>query len=295
MDATIANELREHIWAMRPSAAFSLMAALEDVDLSAVQAPASAAVPTSRSGVTATIPVRGVITRRPSFMSLFFGGGGTSIEGLTAALRGAVADSEVTRIVLDIDSPGGSTDGVPELAAEIYVARATKPITALVDTTAASAAYWLASQASEIIVTPSGSVGSIGVFGIHMDLSRMLEQAGITPTFIRAGKYKAEENPLEPLTDEAKAAVQERIDAFYGMFVRDVARGRGVAASVVRSDFGEGRMVLAKDAVSKGMADKVTGRAPAEGGARAETPDQAIWAVSHANAARIQRSIAVAH
>ena len=108
-----------------------------------------------------------------------------------------------------------------------------------------------------MIVTPSGQVGSIGVFAAHDDLSRAYDAAGVTTTLIAAGKYKVEGNPFEPLGDEAKAYIQSRIDDYYGMFVRGVAKGRGVSVDKVRSDFGQGRMVGAADAVTAGLADRV--------------------------------------
>lgn len=253
-------EFREQVWAMRPSALRTLWAGVMSVaagELDEAELTAFAQLPSARAtgGSVGVIPIRGTITRRSSFFSMFFGG--SSTEDISLSLKAALADPSIDRIVLDFDSPGGTTDGVPELAAEIYAARAKKPITAYVDTVAASAAYWLAAQASEIVVTPSSKVGSIGVFTLHLDQSKLLADIGITPTFIFAGKYKVEGNPLEPLSEEARAALQERVDDFYGMFVRDVARGRGVGVDVVRKDYGEGRVVLAPDAVKSGMADRI--------------------------------------
>jgi signal peptide peptidase SppA len=229
------------------------------------------------------IPIHGPISRRQDFFSLLFGIQSATTSGIANALRAAVADPGVGQIVLHVDSPGGETDGITELAAEIYEARARKPITAFIDTTAGSAAYWLASQADQIIVTPSGQVGSIGVFALHLDRSGELEQAGIAPTFIQAGKYKTEESPLHPLTDEARVSVQARVDAFYSMFTKDVARGRGVPVDTVRSQFGEGRMVLAKDAVTRGMADVVSDRITARRNpTKASAEEGLVFAAAHA-------------
>lgn len=283
-------DLLDEAWAIRPSVLRTFLGWVNEGSIPATALAERTEQRPRAAGGTMTIAVRGPITRRPTVLSFLCGGAST--EQIAAALHEGLADPEVNRIVLDIDSPGGSVDGVPELAAEIHAARAKKPITAMVDTVAASAAYWLASQANEIIVAPSGQVGSIGVFGLHLDRSRQLEAEGITPTFIHAGKYKVEENPLQPLSDEAKASIQERIDAFYSMFIRDVAKGRGVTVEQVRKDYGEGRMVLAKDAVAKGMADRVSDRAPSGSGLRAEADSQLIWAVAQANASRIQRSLA---
>ncbi len=207
------------------------------------------------SGSVAVIPVFGVIHQRMNLMSQM--SGGTSTEQLTAQIREAVNDPNVGNIVLDIDSPGGGVRGVPELADEILKARSQKPIVAVVNSLAASAAYWIAASASEIVVTPSGEVGSIGVFQAHEDLSGAMEKAGVKVTIIKAGKFKAEGNPFEPLTDEAREAIQARADEAFGMFVSSVAKGREVSVSDVRNGFGQGRVVGAKEAVSLGMADRI--------------------------------------
>ena len=147
--------------------------------------------------------------------------------------------------------------GVEELSAEIFQARGQKPITAVANSLAASAAYWIATAADELVVTPSGEVGSIGVFAAHEDVSGMLEQAGVKVNLVSAGRYKTEGNPFEPLTEEARASIQGRVDEYYEQFVSAVARNRGVKRSEVRNGFGEGRVVGAKQAVSLGMADRV--------------------------------------
>jgi len=183
--------------------------------------------------------------------------GAVSAQRLTAAFRAALNDPEVGSIVLDLDSPGGQVGGIEELANEIYQARSQKPVTAVANGLAASAAYWLASAAGELVVTPSGEVGSIGVFAIHEDYSAMLDKAGVKVSLIAAGKYKTEGNPFEPLGEEAQVAVQGVVNDYYDMFTRAVARGRGVSQADVVAGFGEGRVVMAEQAVRLGMADRV--------------------------------------
>ena len=209
----------------------------------------------SQGGAVAVLPILGTIMPRASLMSEY--SGGTSVQGFTKRFRQALADPEVGSIVLDVDSPGGQVGGVAELAAEIYNGRGTKPIVAVANGLAASAAYWLAASADELVVTPSGDVGSIGVFAMHQDVSAYMENEGVKVSFVSAGKFKTEGNPYEPLTDEARAAIQSRIDEFYNMFTSDVARGRGVDVKAVRAGFGEGRLVGAETAVRLGMADRV--------------------------------------
>jgi signal peptide peptidase SppA len=209
----------------------------------------------SAPGTVALIPVYGVISNRINMMSQI--SGGTSIEKLTAQFRTAMADTNCKAIVFDVDSPGGSVDGVPELADEIFAARGQKKMVAVANTMAGSAAYWLASCADELVVTPSGAVGSIGVFAEHQDVSKSLDAEGVKISLVSAGKYKVDGNPYEPLSDDARANLQSMVDAFYTMFTKSVGRNRGASAADVREGFGQGRMVLAADAVKAGMADRV--------------------------------------
>jgi len=208
------------------------------------------------SGAVAVIPIRGVIAHRMSSMEE--SSGGASTEGIAKMLRAAMADASISTILLDVDSPGGTVTGVAELASELFAMRGKgKKIIAQVNGMAASAAYWLAAQADEIVSLPSGMAGSIGVFMAHEDLSKALQQQGINVTLISAGKYKTEGNPFEPLSDEAKAVKQAQVDAAYAQFVQDVARGRGVSASEVRTGYGEGRTLSAKDAKAAGLIDRI--------------------------------------
>lgn len=202
------------------------------------------------------IPLKGLITPEPNLLSMLLGGSG-GLKAFRSSLNEAVSSDEIGSIVLNIDSPGGSTDLITETAADIRAAREVKPVVAVANTQAGSGAYWLASQANEVVVTPSGTVGSVGAFVLHVDESKAAEDAGLKPTFISAGKYKVEGNPFEPLGEDAKAHAQQVVDEFYGMFVNDVAQGRGVPAQSVRDGFGEGRMVTAQRAVKGGMADRV--------------------------------------
>jgi signal peptide peptidase SppA len=202
----------------------------------------------------AVIPMTGVLVPKADMFSEV--SGGTSIEKLRGQFREAMASPQVSSIVLDVDSPGGMVDGVPEMAAEIRGARGKKPIIAVANHEMASGAYWLASQADEIVVSASSRVGSIGVFTAHEDQSAKHEQGGVKTTLVSAGKFKTEGNPFEPLTDEATAHLQGMVNEYYGMFVGDVAKGRRVPIASVRQGYGEGRVVTGSAALAAGMADR---------------------------------------
>lgn len=262
--AHIVSFVRDTPWAVLPSklaeiTGFLARRAAGDVvdaeTLAELRAAARDRPKLRANGDIAVLPLYGTIVQRAGMLSDF--SGGTSIEEFRREFRALLHDPSVAAIVLDVDSPGGAVPGVEEMAAELYRARGVKPISAVADTLCASAAYWLASAADELVVSPSAEVGSIGVFGAHEDWSRWYDQAGITTTLISAGRFKTEGNPFEPLSDEARAAFQKRVDESYDMFVRAVARGRGVPVATVRGGFGEGRLVGAREAVQLGMADRV--------------------------------------
>ena len=205
----------------------------------------------------AVLPVFGVIGHRVHEVERSSSGMNTSIERLTQNYRALQADPSVGAIVLDIKSPGGSVFGVGELAGEIRASRGTKRVVAVANDTAASAAYWLASAADEIVVTPSGQVGSIGVWTAHKDMSKALANEGVDVKLISAGKYKVEGHPYGPLDPEAEAAIQHQVDQYYTAFVNAVAEGRGDSPKAVRSGYGEGRMLIGEEAVASKLADRV--------------------------------------
>ncbi len=207
------------------------------------------------AGKVAILPVFGVIAQRLGTMDR--ASGGVSTEELAAALDNLVADRQVKSIVMVHDSPGGSVYNVPELAAKIRDVAAQKKVTGIADSVSASASYWLLAQSTEVIVSPSSQVGSIGVLAVHADLSQWEEMQGIKTTYISSSPYKVEGAPENPLSPEARGEIQSKVDAYHAMFVRDVAKGRKVSETRVNSDFGEGRMVTARDAVARGMADRV--------------------------------------
>ena len=203
----------------------------------------------------AILPLYGAIFPRANLMTET--SGATSAESFGRMFRQAMADTNVGAVVLDIDSPGGAVSGIDELSFEIARSRGAKPVVAVANHLAASAAYWIATAADEIVVPPSAEVGSIGVFAAHEDVSKALEAEGVKVTLVSAGKYKVEGNPYEPLTEEARSAIEIRVADFYNMFVSRVAKNRGVSAAAVRNGYGEGRVVGAKDARASGMADRI--------------------------------------
>jgi signal peptide peptidase SppA len=216
-----------------------------------IVAARQAASQAKSGGGVAVIPVYGVIGQRDSWST------DTSTDFLSDMLDMAATDPMVGAILMDIDSPGGSVYGIQELAARINSVKAEKPVGAIANSLAASAAYWIGSAASEFNVTPGGDVGSIGVWMAHMDFSKMLDEAGIKTTLISAGKYKVEGNPYQPLDDEGRDFLQSRVDDYYGSFTQAVAKGRAVPIAQVRDGMGQGRVLGADAALGQRMVDGI--------------------------------------
>ncbi|MBP7568791.1 MAG: signal peptide peptidase SppA [Acidobacteria bacterium] len=206
-------------------------------------------------GAVAVLPLRGVMAQHMD--GLMEMSGGVSTDRYARDVRAALAESSVEALLLDIHSPGGSIYGVEELAAIIRAGRAKKPIVAVANSLIGSAAYWVASAASEIVAAPNSDVGSIGVFGVHRDASKIYDQVGLKLTVIKAGKYKAEGGDHEPLSDEVRERIQARVDAAYDDFLSAIAKGRGVKKSEVRDGYGEGQVLGARAALAAGMVDRI--------------------------------------
>ncbi len=227
--------------------------------------PASAA-PSS----TAVIAVTGALTKRGGFLADMMGY--SSYAGIRSALAHAIADSAIDKILLLVDSPGGSAAGCLECASDIVAASRRKNVTAWIAEggMCCSAAYWLVSGANQIIASPSSEIGSIGVWQLHIDASRALEREGVTPTFIvsQQSPRKVDANAFEPLSKEAKSRMQHNVDKIATQFISAVSRGRGVSTFVVTSQFGQGAVMFADEALKVGMIDAVG----TVGAARTSTP-----------------------
>lgn len=222
-------------------------------ELGVIEAKARPAA--SVKGNIAVMPLFGVLAQRMDMMDEI--SGGTSTEKFGKQFMAAVNDPSIKAIVINIDSPGGNVYGTQELADLIYQAREQKHIVAIANSLAASAAYWIGTAADEFVCTPSGEVGSIGVITVHEDWSEAFAEAGVKPTIIQAGEFKSEGTYYKPLSEEAITAIQSKVDIYYDAFVNGVARNRGVSAKVVKSDFGQGRVLTAQAAKAAGMIDRV--------------------------------------
>jgi signal peptide peptidase SppA len=203
----------------------------------------------------AILPIVGSLVNRGAWIGA--SSGLVSYEGIAAQLREAEADPDVLAILLDIDSPGGEATGMFATAKLVSAVNKTKPVVAFVNDVAASAAYGIASAASEIIVSPTSMVGSIGVVLTHLDRSGELEDRGVKPTLIHAGAHKVDGHPFGPLSEAVRADLQAEVMKIYDQFVGLVAEGRASRMTEQTIRATEARTYLGADAIDQGLADRI--------------------------------------
>lgn len=226
---------------------------LPDMDAALPMSIPKAATSAAQPGI-AIIPVYGTLVRRA--MGLEVASGLTSYAEIAARLDAALADPQVSGILLDLDSPGGEAGGVFELAQRIRAANDIKPVWAHANDSAYSAAYAIAAAASRLTLSQTAGVGSIGVIALHVDQSVKDAKDGLTFNAIYAGHHKNDFSPHSPLSPEAATSLQAEVDRLYGIFVEQVAQMRGLDSDAVRAT--EAGLLFGDAAVAAGLADAVT-------------------------------------
>jgi signal peptide peptidase SppA len=201
----------------------------------------------------AIIPIVGTLVRRTG--GLEAQSGLTSYGTIEDQLEAALKDNSVKAIMLDIDSPGGEAGGVFDLADKIFSARKVKPIWAVANDEAFSAAYAIAAAADRIYLSRTGGAGSIGVIAVHLDQSQAEEDAGLKYTAIFAGARKNDLSPHEPLTDPARAQLQAEVDRIYELFATTVARMRGIDLAAIKAT--EAALYFGDQAIAANLADRI--------------------------------------
>jgi signal peptide peptidase SppA len=181
----------------------------------------------------AVIGVQGTLLKKDSWMSAW--SGCTSYQSLQRQVAASIDDDRVDAILLDIDSPGGETTGCFELSDYIYSVRGFKPIYAVANDMALSAAYAIASAAQRVYVTRTGTVGSVGVYALHVEQSGFDKQTGIKYNYIHHGAKKVDANPHEPLSEGAEADIQAEVNRQGSIFVETVARNRRCSSAKVQA------------------------------------------------------------
>lgn len=225
---------------------------MEGESLPAANAPEAHDYDISKEGI-AVISVFGTLVRRT--VGLEAQSGLTSYIALEEQLHAAMNDNSIKGILLDVDSPGGESGGVFDFADKVYAASRIKPIYAVVNEDAFSAAYVIAAAAQRIYIPRTGGAGSIGVIAVHLDESKAEAEAGLTYTAIYAGARKNDLSPHEPLSDPARARLQAEVDRIYKIFSRTVSRFRGLDEEFVAST--EAALYFGENAIRAGLADQI--------------------------------------
>lgn len=199
---------------------------------------------TMRDGV-AVVPVTGPIFRYANLFTQI--SGATSLDVLAKDFAAALDDPSVTAVVLDINSPGGQVTGIADFAAQVHAAG--KPVVAFVDGMAASAAYWIASAASQIVMSKSAMAGNVGAV-LSLDTRKDPNKAEIVSS-------QSPNKRPDVATDAGRAQLQTMVDAHADVFINDVAAYRSMTPEAVIKDFNGGDVFIAAKAVAAGMADRV--------------------------------------
>lgn len=205
-----------------------------------------------RIGNVAIISISGVIDKHMSMMDAMCYGG-CDLARIDQELIEVANDPTITHVVLHINSPGGGVIGTPETAARIAALRETKEVHAFVDKLAASAGYWLASQADVIAATPSAIIGSIGVYTVALDLSAAYQKNGVNVQMIKAGEYKDTGSSHRPLSEDELTMLQADVDQIHNDFKSAVTTLR----DVLDSDM-EGQVYTGAEAQEKKLIDVLT-------------------------------------
>lgn len=209
----------------------------------------------------AVIPVLGTLVRRSSYLGA--ASGLTSYHDIEAMAEAAFADPEVRAVLLEIDSSGGEAGGVFDLAQRLRQLAQTsgKPLWAIADEAALSAAYAITAAADRIWLTRTAEVGSIGVVAVHVDESVADAKAGLNYTFLHAGAHKVDGHPHAPLPAPVAADIQADIDQLHEQFIALVAGFRRLTSEVIRAT--EARVYRGEAALQAGLADQIGTRAEA--------------------------------
>ena len=203
----------------------------------------------------AYVEINGAITKG---LSSF---GGTSSVMTQRALRLAERDPDVKGIMLMIDSPGGTVDGIDALAQDVaaIAKRGIKPIATHADGLMDSAALWAGVQAPRVTASRMTEIGSIGTVASVTDYSGAAEKEGVKVHVISTGPMKGAFTPGTEITEDQLAWLQERVNAVNQFFLEAVKTGRKMSMAKVQA-LATGEDWMAADAKERGLIDEVMTR-----------------------------------
>lgn len=224
-------------------------------------------------GSLAIIEISGPLDQRSDWWRWWDG-----YDAIAKRTCAALNDDSIDVVMLRLDSPGGVVAGCFEACDQILAAKAAsgKKVVAVVDEMACSAGYALATVADEILLPPSGIVGSVGVIATYLNVADALKENGVRVAVLSSGKFKADGSPYRPWSDEALARMRADLDYLAGLFFDRVARARRMTVQAVQAL--EAGCFRGQAAVAAGLADRML-----------PTAEAYAYAKGLADAARPQR------
>lgn len=244
-----------YIWAIHEPYAAEAIAKLHALQFKAAEVDdaARAGLPVMKIGKTAMVRTSGAIIKNAGWLQRY---GYAGVRETQSALKAAERDSDVESIVWVMDTPGGSVDGLQELADTVKSVASVKPVIVQVDGLLASAGYYVAANATKIYAAHDNLIGSIGVRTYMIDSSKAYEESGYRVIPIDTGEFKSAGLPGTVVTEAHIAETQRIVDGLFDSFVSVVATGRGMSTANVRA-VGDGRVFFAQESVGLGLIDGV--------------------------------------
>jgi capsid assembly protease len=242
----IIHQITNDLWAITPDYLQTLY--LSAIDFDVDQGRDSGENRYFMRGSVAVVPVHGPLGKNLSKWDKMFGM--SDYNDIEESMMAADADPNVSHILMHVDSPGGTVTGLPELAGRIRAMET--PITAFTEGCAASAAYWIASQADNILLSETAEVGSVGVYVALLDQTGFLEKMGLKVNAISAGKHKLDYAPFKPLSEEARERLQANVDKWHARFKEEVTMKHNIPPGNM-----EGQTFEGYEAIEAGLASGV--------------------------------------
>lgn len=236
------HKLATEVWAIKPDYHAALASAYNDAPVDT-----EARTPEQIDNV-GIIHVTGALGKNLTAYERMLGM--TDYDDVALQLVEAEGNPNIDAVILRIDSPGGTITGLPELAARVR--EVSKPLVAYTQGTAASAAYWLASQCDHVLLSESAEVGSVGVYIALLDQSEHLRMQGLKVEAVSAGEHKLDYADHKPLSDDARQALKDNVDKWHARFKSDVNIKRSAPAASM-----EGQCFEGMEGISSGLADGV--------------------------------------
>lgn len=205
------------------------------------------------AGGVAVISATGDLVNRDSWINPY--ANRVSYNTLSHALKRALEDDSVHTILQAVGTRGGDAEGISSYTDNLKAASKIKPVYSWSGSQMLSAGYWISAPSKKIFGTLMTKVGSIGAIVEARSIHRMLQEAGIDIYVARGGKDKSPLHPAEPISDKAKAKLDEEANQMHGFFLEHVMENRPKLTQATQKKWGEGGTFYGQEAVDVGLID----------------------------------------